>query len=497
MPAKITVRAELASLLAKSQELTDANRQAQLKKEADRREDQKRLKAKKANEDAARRKPLEDPVGRNIFTAAAGGVPPLQLGSFWWDSKVGRSNRTDVRVWSADGTASASIPWLLNGYPPNFGWVGDDFALTRNPSLFLATFGRNTYTGYTHGVRYATIIAPGYVFPVNSETAILLILWSVARGWYAAGVTFDFGLPPFPEDLPTNPDGSLVFPPNSAYQAGNNNTQFLPLGYKVGFGGYIYEQGEAAFLVGKSTVRQITVPSFIASRPVGVVAATARVQAMAPGTAGGIAPRELEDDPLPGMVSVPSYTGNPSDNFFAMPSSFNLNLGIGLNQRFNDIQGPTPGSFLITVRGPEEMLSFNRRQVPGPLSYAQRKSYAPWGGTLQETAFFGRSTLLDDEGQREFGSPSIGTAAFQMSDANYSALLAGSTPARFNYTDPRLRRVKYKEGTTPVRPADYPLDLYNEGNIMFWDWGKPGFCRQQLLQMGFAEADLIPTPPPP
>jgi hypothetical protein len=75
MPARITVKAELASLLAKAQATTDANRAAQRRAEADRQADRKGLEAKKANEDATRTKPLEDPVTRTNKTAAMGNRP--------------------------------------------------------------------------------------------------------------------------------------------------------------------------------------------------------------------------------------------------------------------------------------------------------------------------------------------------------------------------------------------------------------------------------------
>ena len=110
MPAKITVRAELASLLAKSQELTDANRQAQRQKEADKREDKKRLAAKKANEDAARRKPLEDPVGRNIFTAASGQPPVEAWRVFVYQSPTLTDGGENIKtVWSGNGLQSGSL----------------------------------------------------------------------------------------------------------------------------------------------------------------------------------------------------------------------------------------------------------------------------------------------------------------------------------------------------------------------------------------------------
>jgi len=28
--------------------------------------------------------------------------------------------------------------------------------------------------------------------------------------------------------------------------------------------------------------------------------------------------------------------------------------------------------------------------------------------------------------------------------------------------------------------------------IRAWDWGRPAYCREQLLELGFAPADLVP-----
>jgi hypothetical protein len=84
MPARITVKAELQSLLNKSQALTDANRLQQLEAERRRREElaQLGIKRRKAQEEARRRQGLEDPVGRNKRTAAMG-TPTVTVTGVW------------------------------------------------------------------------------------------------------------------------------------------------------------------------------------------------------------------------------------------------------------------------------------------------------------------------------------------------------------------------------------------------------------------------------
>jgi hypothetical protein len=94
MPARITAKAELASLLAKSQETTDANRQAQLRREANVRADRQRLQAKAAKEAAARKRALPEPVGRNIFTAAMG-QPLGGVGVLWYSLGFAVADNSD------------------------------------------------------------------------------------------------------------------------------------------------------------------------------------------------------------------------------------------------------------------------------------------------------------------------------------------------------------------------------------------------------------------
>jgi hypothetical protein len=153
MPARITVKAELASLLAKAQTTTEANRAAQRRAEADRREDRKRLEAKKMNESTARARPLEDPVGRNIFTAAMGSGYQVAIGWGGVRTLPGTSTwsglDSGIRLWSANGLAT--IDYDLPELPVNFS------------------------EGIDGGFPYTNVIQRGvdeFLLPVNGRTLV-------------------------------------------------------------------------------------------------------------------------------------------------------------------------------------------------------------------------------------------------------------------------------------------------------------------------------------
>jgi hypothetical protein len=475
MPARITVKAELASLLAKSQETTDANRRAQLKKEADARADRQRLQAKKANEDAARKKPLEDPVGRNIFTAAMGS-PPLQLGQFWWERPGAGGTATTLRVWSGDGTAVIETSIDSRDYPENFGWVGADDEMTKvrsgfpdnygNPELFTATFGVPTKPSYINAIRERELGLGGFTYPINGTTSILVVTWDIYLGWRAAAADTTIEPPVLEVDNPNPPPGSVY-----------TSLGTFPVGYLVGFGDYIYRKGTKAFLVSQSAVRELALPSAWASRPDAIIPGTRPLQAQVPLNVSGIFP-------LPGTFDCPGGVSNPAaDNWL---SNFFFTLGASVAARFSSNIGPVPFSTLAnfsTVWTPEATRSFNRRTGSVPLTYSQRRADVPWGST-RETAFY-RGPVDPDL----WDSPHITKAALQMSNADYDSLPGG--PPFLTASDPRLRPAKVLPGTpSPRREAPNSSIVAEER--LFWDWGKPGYCRAQLLEMGFTEADLTP-----
>ncbi len=145
MTTRITIRAELATLLAKAQATTDANRQAQRQREEDKKADRKRLEAKKAKEEEAKKKALEDPVGRSIKTAAAGGKPDAQVGAFFFGSDADggegiatglpfpNERQYKLKVRAANFTGEASIEFFVPEPPSLF-----PFSLGYFPALFIA-----------------------------------------------------------------------------------------------------------------------------------------------------------------------------------------------------------------------------------------------------------------------------------------------------------------------------------------------------------------------
>jgi hypothetical protein len=113
MPARITVKAELQSLLNKSQALTDANRLAQLNAEQRRREEVAQLAARERNARvaAARKKQEEDPTMRSRRTAAAGQrQDEFFIGRGFLDFGINALTGEGIYiVWSGNGLASASL----------------------------------------------------------------------------------------------------------------------------------------------------------------------------------------------------------------------------------------------------------------------------------------------------------------------------------------------------------------------------------------------------
>jgi hypothetical protein len=189
MPARITVRAELQSLLSKSQELTDANRLSQLRKEADRREDLKRLAAKKAKEEATRKKPLQDPVGRNIRTAAMGQQGnPVAVGYEVGDDLYAQNGAGPIAIGApgfptlpGDSTVITSeqlpdepeIPRTL--VSPPYGWraeaIYDSLFVSGTryggPPGFEVTISVTTQTQHK-----SSFESDSFVLPVNRDTLI-------------------------------------------------------------------------------------------------------------------------------------------------------------------------------------------------------------------------------------------------------------------------------------------------------------------------------------
>jgi hypothetical protein len=139
MPARITVKAELQSLLNKSQALTDANRLQQLETERRRREEVAQLAAKrrKEQEEARRRKEPEDRAGRNRRTAAMGQLRTVTVGRGYTFNGPGVSY-----AWSGDGLQRHEFS--PNAFNPFVFPIGGDRAIFSDITNNVAVYVDNT-----------------------------------------------------------------------------------------------------------------------------------------------------------------------------------------------------------------------------------------------------------------------------------------------------------------------------------------------------------------
>jgi hypothetical protein len=212
MPARITVRAELQSLLNKSQALTDANRLQQLEAERRRREELAQLasKRRKAQEEARRRQELEDPVGRNKRTAAMG-APTAPVMCFWQfiESLPSAPDTTSGRVNLAPGNGQSPIatPVQLINTPilPNNGI-----------SFFLGPGGQGVFRKIE-----GSVLAFDY-FPTGLDDAIL---------WVGVAATYE------------QIDEQIVFP------------DFVPVSFTFTV------LASAAYLISVTTITPVTAPA--------------------------------------------------------------------------------------------------------------------------------------------------------------------------------------------------------------------------------------------
>jgi hypothetical protein len=443
MPARITVRAELQSLLNKSQELTDANRQAQLRREADRREDRKRLAAKKAKEDAAQKKPLEDPVGRNILTAAMG-QPGVQVGRvFVYRSlPLNVDNSPELRVWSGDGLQAGALPIEWHAPGEVIPWVTvPPELISETPTVYR--FTNNSVYVFGGGLKY-----------------------SFAGGDYTLGV----------DTLPEYP----VIEVSSGYD-GPVRTHVLPLGrsecivvftYNLRLYAYlevnisgtptvIYDikeeyTGEAAFFVNRTVVREVPVPVAILERP-------------------------------SWLDGAPS-----SDYYYSGPESYG-----DARYWLNDVESPleyvkTPSSFLWFGETNRAVLEANFGNPPASVI----RGLLPAGvNNFRSTAFYDNSQEYDYDIENEPFTLVTGRTGRQWAADDPSPVVESFPP-----TDNRWRRVNVQpvpDTVLPANPDPDNADSFFVRPFIFWDWGKAGWCREQLLALGFTADDLVAVPPPP
>lgn len=377
------------------------------------------------------------------------GLPPdddtLQLGQFWF--RPPRSGNWNIVVWSGDGQQQATADVDAAEVPPNYGWTGS-IADISDTIPFQERFGVLATPGYIIADRGVTGSGTTYHFPLNGSTAVLIYTWEYAI-WWKAGAT-----------------GNLDETYDTTTAVG-----MLPLGRRYAFGDVFFIRGVRAFLVSKTTARQISVPASWTSRPTSYINGTQGIETMAIGSPLGIFP--------PGILTPhPGFVNNPAGNDLRF-----FDYGLGAMANYLAAYAPIDGDNYPHPQGgvwtPFASASFNQRAeisaLPAGLTFAQQRARVPWNG-VRETSFF----LNQDEDAR-----TVSSKALQLRDADFDA----AWPLGWNtipLDDPRwIRRrvIKTDFSSQPDPRAEEKL---------FWDWGKPAYCRQQLLEMGFTEADLTP-----
>lgn len=348
-------------------------------------------------------------------------------------------NSPEMRVWSGDGQQSAVLPIEWHARDEVVPW------LSVAPELISVT---------------PTI----YRFTANSVYRDGPALkYSFASGDYAAGV----------DNFPTY----NVIDIFNGYD-GTARTHILPLGggnsvvifswnYRLsaylavnidglGTPTIIHDvkseyRGQAAYLVTQTTIRSLTVPSSIADRPSWVNGQPA-ADYYSPGPADfGDARPWLDDE------------GTPLEAL-RTPSQF---LWFGdANRELLATTGNNPGPASIRALLPENVRTFRSLAVyDNSADYDYEPSNEPFTITTSGTA---REWRADD--------PSPIAEAFPPSNANWRQVKIKPVPPVVLPANPQPATV----GTFFVEP-------YN-----VWDWGKPAYCRQQLLALGFSPADLTP-----
>lgn len=467
MPAKITVKAELANLLAKSQETTDANRQAQLRKEADRKEDRRRLKAKRAKETAATKKSLEDPVGRNIFTAAMGGSP-LRLGRVFMDFPLNLVGQNAFIVWSGDGLASATVEtplvdpqqfvtWNITGEAPENvsseygepGW----FRFAPNTVYNVGNLAPNVEPEYSEtGGDFRFRELPGEIRPwdviIQRQPDIL-----------ANGTTYNIGI----TVLPIGGEACVIV---VTWDVVTTGILIAVDGYEVSRivsqGGNVVS-GTAAFYADRTSARVITVPAGIAGRPT-ITTGTAvdgdfNVPIISDSWWKAIGPTWIGN--------AWQFTGNSDDNYgpYIQPTNFHTPveyvwISSPAAQDLLDSSGYTTGAGDVPTSGVRALLPGNVANFKETL-FVEDITY----GT--STTFSLRPDVLQRNDLADFVEDGV-----------------------YDLDDPGWKKAK-------VKPLPDVTLGFTAASLRFWDWDKPAYCRQQLAALGFLPADLAPLPPAP
>ena len=441
MPAKITVQAVLANLLAKAQETTEANRQAQRRKEADKREDKKRLAAKKANEDAASKKPLEDPVGRNIFTAATGQSISAWRVFVYQSPTLTNGGENTMTVWSGNGLQSGSltIPFRENTVLVPWNWVDEyeEDGIIYHPAGLSPSYVEDILNGGPGSTSSAQYSPSGYTFStIDASTS------GAKYDVLDNGLSADYAVNLFRYVLPVRPGVTVVI-------LGYDNLSSLYLETSDNASGTIvwYDLkesllGQAAFLVTETSVRSIPVPDLIANR---------------------VSQYELPETPPPYPYGYPLF--GTGDEGFGDAHRWLIEDAGKPVFRLSD-----PSQFLWLGPTNAEQLYESSYDPQDALTYGL---LPPNVRNFKPTAFYDNSALYPEVIESQ-SRAAVWTGAFPWPETSVSI------------SDPRW-------GSRAVRmPPPVAIPRQGADPMLVWDWGKSSYCLEQLLALGFTAADLVP-----
>jgi hypothetical protein len=177
MPARITVRAELQSLLDQSQALTDANRLKQLEAEARRRAELDQLAAKRAKQadEDTRRKQQADPTMGTRRTAAMGQQATTKFSGYFM-----KEFETDAVRLSVRSGVKATAPTIFYADVIDSGYANQSTVTTfpRASALDFTVFSLENCPEYASVIAEATPLL-GFVDVLGSDDS-----WYIGAGWY-------------------------------------------------------------------------------------------------------------------------------------------------------------------------------------------------------------------------------------------------------------------------------------------------------------------------
>lgn len=304
--------------------------------------------------------------------------------------------------------------------------------------------------------------------PVDASEVEVIPFGSLPDG--TGGYTTDGHVNPAVIHMPSGGENSIIVLAQQAIRASALSLGGTPptsIDFFVG-----QSRDYLAFTVGRSRIRQITVPSALA----------AIIDAMMPAY-DTIVTGEFSNVIL--VKNFPSETGgsgpnNTSARLFRDGNNEFRQVHFGMHD-WARISGPaSPAVFQVL----DDPLAAVNAFVAAGSSYALSRPFftpAPPQKRIVQYARPGESPA--NNFNVYYGPPT-----YPYSDLQY-LLNAGNDPAEL--TTDVTTGVPVKPYT--LSPDKVPKPGFTAGTVrVAWDWGQPGYCRSQLAALGFTPGDLVP-----